>query len=1195
MNRTHETPLRDTQGPQTRTNERVRLKVLVPLSIGLLLLTCVAVAVRYDQYESTLDSEATERSTVVSAFVQHDLQENSDLMVSLLQGLSGNPELSTAFLAGDRELLIARATPFFNDMHGKRHIAHFYFHDLEGRVFLRMHAPESFGDVIQRETLKETASTGEASSGFERGPMAMFAQRTVWPWEVDGKRIGYLELSMNLEATTKGLSNQLDMEMFVVVDKALVDRATWETGQKNYGGVGDWSEFEDVVVMERTTQTLAAPMTDYLRRPATEAPYETLELDDGRVLIAQTIPLRDLHGNALARMAVFTDVSDVAAGHQRALLFVFVVSALISLLLFGFFFIFFGRVEKKLVSKREALEKSNATLALEVDQRRNAQEALKVEHDQLEARVLARTKELQEANEALKGEITARTAAVSEVDRLFNAATEMIAIAGFDGFFKRVNPAMIRALGYTEYELLHTPFIEFCHPDDVEATGRYVAAVARHESVPTLDLRVKHKDGHYLQTEWNDTALSTETDFYTIGRDVTQRKQAERHLLEANTALKAEVEARTLTQTELDQLFIASLDLLTLGSVDGTILRVNPSFCAAFGYSPEDLVGKPFANFVPPEDKTATIKLIARVSRGETINGLLVRIVTKDGRIRNTEWNLVPFIDRGMFYATGRDITDRLKLEESLRAALAGMKDAQRIGMVGSWSVDFATGTSDWSDETFRILGMAPGEIMPHLDAFYEQIHPDDIQRVRKSVKSPLASGEQRRQEYRLLLKDGRVRDIVAVMELLHAPDGSPLRLHGTCQDVTDQRNAEQNQGKLQDQLRASQKMEAIGSLAGGIAHDFNNLLSVILSYVGFVMDALPIGDARRNDLMEVQKAAERAAGLTRQLLAFGRKQVLQPVPLNLNKVAASMENMLHRLIGEDITLVQRLDPALGATMADPGQVEQVIMNLVVNSKDAMPNGGRLSMETANFEFYEDQVTGLKAGPYVMLAVTDTGSGMDADTKARVFEPFFTTKEVGKGTGLGLPTAYGIAKQSGGNITVYSELGVGSTFRVYLPRNASEVAPTTDKIVCAENTTGSETIMVVEDEAGVRNSARRILGTCGYNVLTAENGVDALEKCNAHEGDIDLVLTDVVMPKMSGAAFAVELARVRPQTRILFMSGYSGDAIVHQGILDAGTQFIGKPFSAGDLTRKVREMLDTERDAYPTDPTDVAPLARGAL
>ena len=1195
MNRTQETTLVDTRGLPTRSNERVRLKVLVPLAIGLLLLTCVGVVVRYDQYETTLNSEATERSAVVSAFVQHDLQENADLMAALLQGLSGNPELSQAFLARDRDLLFARATPFFDDMQGKRHIAHFYFHDLEGRAFLRMHTPERFGDVVARQTLKETAATGETSTGFERGPMAVFAQRTVWPWEVAGRRIGYLELSMNLEETSKGLSDQLDMEMFVVVDKALIDRGAWEAGQRSYGGVGDWNEFENVVLMEQTTQALAAPMTDYLGRPPTDAPYETLELEDGRTLIAQTIPLRDLRGNVLARMAVFTDVSDVTEGHQRALLFVFMASALISLLLFGFFFVFFGRVQQKLHTKRAALEKSNEALALEVAERRNAQEALRVEHDQLEARVLARTKELQEANEALKGEIAARTVAVSEVDRLFNAATEMIAVAGFDGFFKRVNPAMVQTMGYSEHELLHTPFLEFCHPDDVKATSQHVAAISRHESVPTLDLRVKHKDGHYLHTEWSDTALSTETDFYTIGRDVSQRKEAERHLLEANTALKAEVDARTLTQSELDQLFIASLDLLTLGSFDGTILRANPSFCTAFGYSPEDLVGKPFANFVPPEDRAATIEHIARVSKGETLNGLIVRIVTKDGRIRNTEWNLVPFIDRGMFYATGRDITNRLKLEESLRTALAGMKDAQRIGMVGSWSVDFATDKSDWSDETFRICGFTPGEITPHLDVFYSLIHKDDVQRVRNSVTLPLAIGEQRRQEYRLVLKDGSVRDIAAVMELVYAADGSPLRLHGTCQDVTEQRTAERRQGTLQDQLRASQKMEAVGSLAGGIAHDFNNLLSVILSYVGFVMDALPIGDSRRDDLMEVQKAAERAAGLTRQLLAFGRKQVLQPVPLNLNKVAAGMENMLRRVIGEDITLVQRLDPALGATMADPGQIEQVIMNLVVNSKDAMPNGGRLSMETANFEFYEDQVAGLKAGPYVMLAVTDTGSGMDVETKARVFEPFFTTKEVGKGTGLGLPTAYGIAKQSGGNITVYSEVGVGSTFRVYLPRNASEAEPATGKIACAENTAGSETVMVVEDEAGVRNSARRILGACGYNVLTAENGVDALEKCDAHEGEVDLVLTDVVMPKMSGAAFAVELARLRPQTRILFMSGYSGDAIVHKGILDPGTQFIGKPFSAVDLTRKVREMLDTDRDAYPADPTDVAPLVKGAL
>ena len=387
-----------------------------------------------------------------------------------------------------------------------------------------------------------------------------------------------------------------------------------------------------------------------------------------------------------------------------------------------------------------------------------------------------------------------------------------------------------------------------------------------------------------------------------------------------------------------------------------------------------------------------------------------------------------------------------------------------------------------------------------------------------------------------------------------------------------------------ESQLLQSQKMEGIGRLAGGVAHDFNNLLTAILSYTGFAMEGVREGDPLKDDLLEVKKAGERAAALTRQLLAFSRKQVLQPVPLDLNRVVSEMERMLRRIIGEDIDLAQVLSPDLGMVKADPGQLEQVILNLAVNARDAMPEGGNLTIETANVEFDADDVAqhpGVEPGAHVMVAVTDSGVGMDQAILAQVFEPFFTTKGPGKGTGLGLSTVYGIVKQSGGYIWAYSERGKGTTFKVFLPRHDAnpEALKTPTSPVLPSG--GSETILVVEDDSAVRGLTQRILKSAGYKVLTAANGGEALLTCEQHHGTIDLVLTDVVMPQMSGRVLAERLTKVRPDARVLFASGYTANAIVHQGALDPGTNFIGKPFTQAGLLTKVREVLDAPSEAGP--------------
>jgi PAS domain S-box-containing protein len=515
-----------------------------------------------------------------------------------------------------------------------------------------------------------------------------------------------------------------------------------------------------------------------------------------------------------------------------------------------------------------------------------------------------------------------------------------------------------------------------------------------------------------------------------------------------------------------------------------------------------------------------------------------------------------------------QDVSERRHVYELLRRDQDRFQLALQATGLGFWDWDRNTNIVKFLPAGKRLLGLDPNEIPSRYEEWVGRIHPDDRERVRTAGRACLEGGQPEfALEFRLRHEDGSDRWIYTSGVVVRDATGRPTHLIGCHLNITQRK-------QLEEQFRQAQKMEAVGRLAAGIAHDFNNLLTVISGYAEFAAEALGPSHRSRADLGEIQAAAASAAGLTRQLLAFSRRQVLQPQILDVNDVLRRVELLLRRVLGEDITLTLNLS-ALGRVNADPGQIEQVLMNLAVNARDAMPNGGQLTIETADVDLddvFVAQHRGATTGQHVLIAVSDTGIGMDEVTRAHLFEPFFTTKSFGKGTGLGLATVYGIVKQSRGSIWVYSEPGRGSTFKIYLPVAAGAAEPSPPP-VDAQALRGTETVLVVEDQVDVRGVIEKTLSRYGYTVIAAANGPEALATAQEHKGPIDVMLTDVVLPGASGPDIAKQLVASHPSVRVLYMSGYTDDMIVHHGVLKPGLAFVQKPFTGDELARRIREVL----------------------
>jgi two-component system, cell cycle sensor histidine kinase and response regulator CckA len=599
----------------------------------------------------------------------------------------------------------------------------------------------------------------------------------------------------------------------------------------------------------------------------------------------------------------------------------------------------------------------------------------------------------------------------------------------------------------------------------------------------------------------------------------------------------------------------------------GHIVVANQQIERIVGYAKTDLIGRPLDDLLPERSRAVHRDHVAHFGADphprQLGAGRHLYARHRSGQDVPVEVGLAPVTYEGRSYvlASVIDITERLRAEEAVTASAAYHRTIlENIGDA-IFIADREGRYLDVNPRACELTGYSREELLRLrvTDTYPQEQRDEAAGRV-----SAVAGGSPVILERPLLRKDGSVVIVEA--------NARPLtggQMLATVRDITERRD-------LEKQLHQSQKMEAVGRLAGGVAHDFNNMLTAIFGYTDLMGEDLPPDSPMLEDVAEVRKAAQRAAALTRQLLAFSRQQVLEPVVLNANDLIEEFDKMLRRLIGEDVELRLSLAGGLGNVRADPGQLQQVLMNLVVNARDAMPTGGRLVIETANADLSDEYVERhqpVVPGPYVMVAVTDTGVGMSAATKARIFEPFFTTKEKGKGTGLGLSTVYGIVKQSGGYVWVYSEPGRGSTFKVYLPRvDAPAQGPPTPRE--AKTLAGTETILLAEDDEILRRLTKGLLEKAGYRVLEAENAALALALARAHQGTIHLLLADVVMPGGSGRDLARQLAEVRPETRVLYVSGYTDDAIVHHGMLEPGLNFLPKPFTPAALARKVRDVLD---------------------
>ncbi|MEW6602455.1 MAG: PAS domain-containing protein, partial [Nitrospirota bacterium] len=603
----------------------------------------------------------------------------------------------------------------------------------------------------------------------------------------------------------------------------------------------------------------------------------------------------------------------------------------------------------------------------------------------------------------------------------------------------------------------------------------------------------------------------------------------------------------------------------------------NPAVEKILGYHPDEIIGHDALHLLHAEDLPMVRKLVARCIKQKTgWSNLVLRWKHRDGSWRYLESNAVPMFDNtgalSGFQGSDRDITERKIAEKTLKESEDRLKEAQSIAKIGNWEYIPHSGSLWWSDETYRIFGLSPGEIAPSVTDLLKMIHPDDRETLRDQIESALPY----RSDYRIFLNNKTEKYLHEEVKIEYDRDGRPIRFRGTVQDITERKQADEEKEKLQAQLLQAKKLEAVGRLAGGIAHDFNNILSAIVGYAHLMLIKMRDDDPHRLNIEHILASSEKAANLTKSLLTFSRKHIMQMRNENINDIVSGMTLILERILGEDIDLKVITAHSDLIVNADRNQLELVLMNLSANARDAMPEGGTLTITTDQTVIDDTFIRTFKLGSegtYAVLSVVDTGTGMDKKTRENIFDPFFTTKEVGKGTGLGLAMIYGTVKDHDGFISVESDPGEGTAFRIYLPISESR-GKVTAKMEPAAVRGGTETVLLVEDDEAVRNSTSGLLKAYGYTVLEAVNAKHALNLFMENREIIRLVISDMIMPGRSGIDLYNDLSREATEIKILFISGYPIDSLAVRQKLDIQATLLYKPFRPDILLNKVREILD---------------------
>ena len=747
------------------------------------------------------------------------------------------------------------------------------------------------------------------------------------------------------------------------------------------------------------------------------------------------------------------------------------------------------------------------------------------------------------------------------------ATANAVLISNKAGMVIWVNSAFEQLTGYTHVEIVGQSTRVLKSGQNSQALYEEMWRTIHGGRIWRGELTNRRKDGSLYDEEMTITPVQDRkgeiTHYIAIKLDISERRQAEANLLSLTERLSLATGVAKVGVWEWD---LASNAL----TWDATMFEI---------YGIPFVVPMPYEKWsaaVYPEDLPAVEATLREAIDEKGRGSADFRIILADGTVRNVSMVGRVVLDEhanvSRVIGTAQDITERKKTENKLRqlATIVESSDDAIVSRTLDGTIQSWNGAAErmYEYSAAEAIGKPISILYPHgqrdeILAILEKIKRGDIVRNFETIRAT---------------KDGKQIHIALTVSPIKDVSGRIVGASAIGRDITESK-------QMEDMFRQAQKMEAVGRLAGGVAHDFNNMLSVIIGYSELLLERADTDGQVRKQCEEIKRAGDRAASLTRQLLAFSRQQVLEPRVLNLNTSVAEIEKMLRRLIGEDIDLRTSLDPTLGLVKADPGQIEQVIMNLAVNARDAMPKGGKLIIETSNTELDDEYALHHPpciVGRYVILAVTDSGVGMSQETKARIFEPFFTTKELGKGTGLGLSTVYGVAKQSGGYIWVYSEPGQGSVFKLYLPRVDGSEGQIRPAKSASELLAGTETVLLVEDEQSVRALTRNLLEQGGYTVLEADNGAHAVEIAKQHHGPIHLLLTDVVMPGMNGPAVAEMILPIHPEAKTLYVSGYSSSFGTQTGLVPAGANLFQKPFSRAALLRKVRNLLDMQKKSETT-------------